>query len=157
MMMKMMKVHHHPQNKKKYIYTFKRTTIFAIGIALVAALLEDFDDTAEEAFRRAKTPLAFKANITLVGFKFRKSSRVFYLVSINYLKMRLCFSVIFSHLFSARFLGCSISIIDIRTEKKRSSSHQKEKKIIPPLLCFFAFFFLLSLFFSKKKKKIVKP
>ena len=42
----------------------------------------------EEAFRRAKTPLAFKANITLVGFKFRKSSRVFYLVSINYLKMR---------------------------------------------------------------------
>ena len=78
MMMKMMKVHHHHhKKKKKYIYTFKRTTIFAIGIALVAALLEDFDDTAEEAFRRAKTPLAFKANITLVGFKFRKSTCCF--------------------------------------------------------------------------------
>ena len=67
-------------HKKINIATFKRTTIFAIGIALVAALLEDFDDTAEEAFRRAKTPLAFKANITLVGFEFRTcflSSRLF--------------------------------------------------------------------------------
>ena len=160
MMMKMMKVHHHPQNKKKYIYTFKRTTIFAIGIALVAALLEDFDDTAEEAFRRAKTPLAFKANITLVGFKFRKSSRVFYLVSINYLKMRLCFSVIFSHLFSARFLGCSISIILILGPRKKDLPPTRRKKRKSSLLslCFFACFFLLSFFFSKKKKKkIMRP
>ena len=78
MMMKMMKVHHHPQNKKKYIYTFKRTTIFAIGIALVAALLEDFDDTAEERF---------------VELKHRSRSRQTLLSSVSSFARALAFSI----------------------------------------------------------------
>ena len=70
---------------------------FSHGIALVAALLEDFDDTAE-AFRRAVSPLAFKANIT--SSVRQKSSRVFIRVY-KLSEDELCFSVIFSHLFSA--------------------------------------------------------
>ena len=68
--------------------------------------------------------------------------------------MRLCFSVIFSHLFSARFLGCSISIILILGPRKKDLPPTRRKKRKSSLLsCVFSpvFFFFLFFFFKKKK------
>ena len=154
------------KQKKIYIDTFKRTTIFAIGIALVAALLEDFDDTAGEAFRRAKTPLAFKANITLVGFKFRKSSKRF--LSRVYKLSEDLRCVCFRDILEAPFFTpgafsrvvFDYFIIDIGNHKRRTRGEKRteNKKDLPPLLsCVFfspVLFFFLFFFSSKKIKKI---